>query len=152
MWDDAIEAIKNSSLESSVYIGSDSRRFKEGKHPNHTWMARYSTVVILHMNSCNGGIIFHYSVTERDYGEIKVRLMREVSLAVEAASLIEPHLNGRSLEIHLDINPDPKYKSHVVVKETLGWVQGQGWDAKVKPDGWAASHAADHVVREKRMS
>jgi predicted RNase H-related nuclease YkuK (DUF458 family) len=40
------------------------------------------------------------------------------------------------------------YKSNVAVKEALGYVKGTlGIDAKIKPDSFAATHAADHVVR-----
>jgi predicted RNase H-related nuclease YkuK (DUF458 family) len=52
------------------------------------------------------------------------------------------------MEVHLDINPNPKHKSSIAVKEALGWVKGSlGIDAKIKPDSFAATHAADHVVR-----
>jgi predicted RNase H-related nuclease YkuK (DUF458 family) len=52
------------------------------------------------------------------------------------------------MEVHLDINPDPKHKSNVAVKEALGWVKGSlNLDAKIKPASFAATHAADHAVR-----
>ena len=144
MFEDAKEAIKQSTKESSVYIGSDSIRYKKkGK-----WMAKYSTVVIIHMDSSKGCKIFYHTESLEDYGGIKMRLLNEVQFAISAACEIIDVLDGRHLEIHLDLNPSPTHKSNVAVKEALGWVKGSvGIDAKIKPHSFAASHAADHVVR-----
>jgi len=145
MYEDAIDAISNSSKESSVYIGTDSIRYnKKGK-----WFAKYSTVIILHKDSKHGCTLFHNSLDLPDYGNIRQRLMSEVGFALEAATSVLDVLDGRHMEIHLDINPNPIHKSNVAVKEALGWVKGTlGIDAKIKPDGFAATHAADHVVRK----
>ena len=144
----ARDAIKKSSESSSVYIGSDSIRFKK----DGEWYARYSTVVILHMDSNKGGKVYYHTKTMRDYGNIRNRLMTEVNEAVEAAQAIIDVIGDRRLEIHLDLNADPKHKSNVAVKEALGWVQGvTGLKAKIKPEAFAATHAADHVVRFKNL-
>lgn len=148
MWAKAIEEIRKASSESTVYVGCDSIRYSEGKHPNKKWFAKYSTVVVLHVDSKHGGKIFHHTVTEPDYGSLRVRLLREVQFTIDAAECIAPHLNGKKLEIHLDINDDPKHASSIVIKEAIGWVQSMGYVAKGKPDGWAATHAADHCVRK----
>jgi predicted RNase H-related nuclease YkuK (DUF458 family) len=39
------------------------------------------------------------------------------------------------------------HKSSAYVQELVGLVVGQGFKALIKPQSWAASHAADHVVR-----
>lgn len=144
MFEDAKQAILESSKESSVYIGCDSIRYKKNKQ----WHARYSTVIIVHKDSKHGCQIYHNSVDMMDFGNLKQRLLTEVQFAVEAASEIIDVLGDRRLELHLDINPNPKHKSNVAVKEALGWVRGSlGLDAKIKPNSWAATHAADHVVR-----
>lgn len=144
MIEEAKKAILESSPESSVYIGCDSIRFKKNKQ----WYAKYSTVIIVHKDSKHGCTLYHESVDMPDYGNLKQRLLNEVNLAVQAASEILDVLGDRRLEIHLDINPNPKHKSSVAVKEALGWVRGSlGIEAKIKPYGFAATHAADHVVR-----
>jgi predicted RNase H-related nuclease YkuK (DUF458 family) len=73
--------------------------------------------------------------------------MTEVSLALEAFYAVEEAIGKRKLEIHLDVNPDPIHASNVVTKEALGWVRGLGLEAKIKPESFAASTAADHCVR-----
>jgi Ribonuclease H-like len=40
-----------------------------------------------------------------------------------------------------------KHKSSAYVQELVGLVVGQGFKALIKPEAWAATHAADHVVR-----
>lgn len=142
--DDAKAAILESSKDSSVYIGADSIRHKR----NGQWYAKYSTVIVVHMDSKRGCKLFHNSVDMPDYGNLRQRLLNEVMYAIEAATEVIDHLGNRHLEIHLDVNPDPKHKSSVAVKEALGYVKGTlGIDAKIKPASFAATHAADHAVR-----
>lgn len=144
-WSEAREAIVASSKESSVYIGADSIRYKR---KSGQWMAKYSVVVIVHADSKHGCKLFHKSYDEPDYGGLKQRLLNEVNYAVTCATEILDVIGGRPWAIHLDINPDPKHKSSVAVKEALGWVKGAlGIDAVIKPAAFAATHAADHVVR-----
>ena len=144
MIEEAKQAILDSSPQSSVYIGCDSIRFKKNK----TWYAKYSTVIIVHMDSKHGCRLFHESIDMPDYGNLKQRLLTEVQMAVSTATEILDVLGKRHMEIHLDINPNPAHKSSVAVKEALGWVKGSlGLDAKIKPSSFAATHAADHAVR-----
>jgi uncharacterized protein len=144
MFEEAKEAIKRSSPESTVYIGCDSIRYKRhGK-----WWARYSTVVVLHINSGNGCSLWHNSIILPDYGNLKQRLMTEVQHAIDCATEILEVIGKRPLSIHLDLNADPKHKSNVAVKEALGYVRGMtGLEAEIKPDAFAATYAADHAVR-----
>jgi predicted RNase H-related nuclease YkuK (DUF458 family) len=144
-WDEAREAIINSSSESSIYIGADSIRHKK---KNGQFWAKYCVVVVIHTDSKRGCRLFHKTYDEPDYGGLKQRLLNEVNYAVSCASELVDVIGDRYFEIHLDLNPDPKHKSNIAVKEALGWVKGQfGIDAVVKPASFAATHAADHVVR-----
>lgn len=145
MWSKAKQAILESSESSSIYIGCDSLRIKK----NNQWFARYSTVVVLHRDSCHGCSIFHDTITLPDFGTLKERLLNEVNFSVQTALELVEYIGDRHLEIHLDINPDPKHKSSIAFKEAMGWVQGMGFIPKGKPDGFAAMHGADHVGRRK---
>lgn len=146
MYDEARKAISESSLNSTVYIGCDSQRFKK----KDVWYARYSTVVILHIDSNKGCKLFHDTFEMPDYGNMKQRLLNEVMYATSAALEIIDVLGDRPMQIHLDLNGDPKHKSNVAVKEALGYVRGQlGIDAHIKPHSMASSICADHLVRGK---
>lgn len=147
MFEEAKKAIRSSSKDSSVYVGADSIRYKK----KGQWWAKYSTVIVLHNESKHGCKLFHKSVSELDYGSMKQRLLTEVMYAIAAASEIIDDVGDRHLEIHIDVNSDPKHKSSVVAKEAVGYVKGSlGLDAVIKPDSWAASHAADHLVRHNK--
>jgi predicted RNase H-related nuclease YkuK (DUF458 family) len=148
MWQEAKQAVASSSKESSVYIGCDSLRFKK----NGIWYARYATVVIVHMDSLHGCKVFYNTDITRDYGSLRDRLMSEVNYAIQAAMEIVDVLDDRSLEVHLDLNNDPKHKSNIAVKEAVGWVMGMGFKPVIKPNSFAATHAADHCVRSKSFS
>ncbi len=145
---ECIKEISESSLESSVYIGADSKTFKNGKDR----FCAYCVTVILHKDSKHGGKIFKDVKIERDYGSAKtprMRLMNEVYKVIAIASQIVDAVGDRHFEIHLDVNPDPQYKSNCAVKEACGMVLGTfGDDAevKVKPEAWAASAAADRFA------
>jgi uncharacterized protein len=143
MYDEARTAIINSGPSSSVYVGTDSIRYKKGGK----WFAKYSTVIVLHMDSKHGCKLFHESVSMPDYGNLKQRLLNEVTFAITAATEIIDVIGNRHIEIHLDINPSPEHKSNVVVKEALGYVLGSlGLNAKIKPNAFAASYAADRIA------
>jgi predicted RNase H-related nuclease YkuK (DUF458 family) len=51
------------------------------------------------------------------------------------------------LSVHIDANPEPRHRSSEFVQELVGMVMGQGFKAIIKPDAYAASHAADWIVR-----
>lgn len=137
------EAIRNASPTSSFYIGCDSsvNRGRDGKKTAH-----YVVVFIVHMNSANGARIIHKDYTLPEYGSLKQRLSNEVNFAFGLALEVTEELNGRHLEVHLDINPSPKHKSNIAAKEALAYARGMGIDAKIKPHSFAASHAADHLT------
>ena len=139
-WELARQEILKSSPQSAIYIGCDSRRVPSKKK------AIFSTVIVLHMDSKKGCKIFHFKQELPDFGNLRARLMAEVQLALEAFYAIEDVVNNRKLEIHLDVNPDPKHASNIVTAEALGWVRGLGLQARIKPDSFAASTAADHCV------
>ena len=135
-----------------VYLGGDSQKFKK----NGEWFAKFTVVFIIHINDSNGGKIFHYTETERVYdkhmNKPRMRLMTEVRKIVDAYLQFGEILEDRDVEIHLDINSDENQVSNMVVREAVGYCLGMtGIDAKVKPQAWAAAHAADHLVRNKHM-
>jgi predicted RNase H-related nuclease YkuK (DUF458 family) len=53
------------------------------------------------------------------------------------------------LQVHVDANPNTKFKSSAYVKEMVSMVVSQGFEVKLKPEAWAAMHVADHVVKHR---
>jgi predicted RNase H-related nuclease YkuK (DUF458 family) len=138
--------ISSSSADSSVYIGCDSKVFKS----NGRWFARYTTVIVVHMDSRHGARVFHYSEVQPDFKNIRVRMVTEAQHAINVFDAIADVIGDRHCEIHLDINASPKHKSNEAAQEAMGYVLGvTGIKPKIKPEAFAASYAADHCVRGK---
>ena len=85
----------------------------------------------------------------REREVINQRMLREVSASISVGYEIWPLLDlyGVTMEIHADINADPRYESNVAMREALGYITGMGWDAKIKPDAYAASKGADRLCK-----
>lgn len=144
MFEEAREAIINSSHTSSIYIGCDSIRIRN----DDKFVAKYSTVIVLHKDSKHGCKLFYDTVIIPDYGNLKQRLLTEVMYAINAANEIIDIVGDRHLEIHLDINTNVKHKSSVAVREALGYVRGSlNIEPKMKPNAFAATHAADYLTK-----
>ena len=139
------KVIEASSKNTAIYVGCDSRRFRaQGK-----WFATYTTVVVLHIDQCRGCIIYGKRDLLPDYGRVKERMLNEVNFAVDVAYRIADSVGERPFEIHLDVNPDPKHKSNLAVKEAIGYVQGMGFIPRIKPEAPIASTAADFFGKQR---
>lgn len=137
-------AIKNSSPTTKVYVGCDSKISSKGK------MAKFATVVVLHIDGKHGGKLFSIVETEPLFGSIKtpkMRLLREAQKAIDIAAQIAEVVGDRPFEVHLDFNTNEDHKSNVAVKEASAYVLGTlGFRPKFKPQAFAASTAADKLV------
>jgi predicted RNase H-related nuclease YkuK (DUF458 family) len=152
MLEEVKEAIKNSSKESSIYVGCDSIRYKKGGR----FFARYATVVILHVDSCHGCQLFYTETTLPDYGKkiesLRQRLLNEAGFAIGVTLELLDVVEDRHFEVHLDINPKEEHASNKAVKEATGYVLGAtGITPKIKPFAFAAMHAADKVARIRHL-
>lgn len=143
---DAIENEMSLYPNSEIHIGSDSQQTD-----NNT---KYVTVCIVNRIG-KGGRVFFCRETVPKIRELRERLWHEAwrstTLAMELSET--PDIGTRApvsiAAIHIDANVDTRHKSSKYVEELVGLVMGQGFKAVVKPDSWAASHAADHAVKHK---
>jgi hypothetical protein len=69
-----------------------------------------------------------------------------VWLSVELGLGLSPVVPG-PLSVHIDANPVETHRSSRYVQELVGLVVSQGFRAVIKPESWAASRAADRMVR-----
>jgi predicted RNase H-related nuclease YkuK (DUF458 family) len=140
------KTIAESSDETSIYVGCDSRKFR---HKGRGF-AGYTTVVVIHMDSCRGCKVYAKYDVLPDHGKIKQRMLNEVAYAVNVAYDLLDDIGERHLEIHIDVNPSPRHASHVAVKEAIGYVRGMGMTPQIKPDAAIASTAADLIGKKYR--
>jgi predicted RNase H-related nuclease YkuK (DUF458 family) len=140
--------IRAESPTSKIFIGCDSEAYSfKGER-----MADYYLVVVVHINGRNGCKIFGDKITERDYSKDKrkptFRLMNEVYKASALYLELADAIGEREVEIHLDLNPDKRFASNLVLEQAIGYVKGTcNVIPLVKPDSWVATHVADKMLK-----
>lgn len=148
--EDIVELLYKLDSSTKIYIGSDSVRFIKDEQ----WYAKYATVCVIHLNGKNGCRVFKHRSVERDYDLRKnrpsLRLMNEVMKSCELYTQLAPFIDEFNVEIHLDVNKDPKYGSNCVAQQAAGYVLGVTGlpeeRVKLKPEALAASFGADHFA------
>lgn len=135
---DILEFVKDATKNGQeVHVGCDS--LQTGRN------TQFCTVVIVHTPGKGGRVAYSREVVPR-ITSLRARLQKEVWSSVTIALAIAPTVPGR-LSVHIDANPEPRHRSSEFVQELTGMVMGQGFKAIIKPDAYAASHAADWIVR-----
>ena len=138
--------INSQSPETKIYLGCDSERFRM----NGVWYADYILAIVVHIDGKHGCKLFGEVLRERDYDQRKdrpsTRLMTEVYKVSELYLKLDEVLDGRDVEVHLDINPDEDHGSSCVLNQAIGYIKGTcNVVPLVKPDAFAASYAADRL-------
>lgn len=150
-WTEIEKFLEETSDTSKIYIGVDSVSHK--KHGK--WHATYYKVIVVHKDCLHGCKIFGEVETEEIYNfdkkKPRYRLMQEV-FKVSELYLKLAELTEKDIEVHLDLNPDKKYISSIVVDEAIGYIRGTcNVIPFVKPEAFAASYAADRLLRVKSL-
>jgi hypothetical protein len=142
--------ISKQSPQTKIYIGCDSERFPIGKE----WYADYILAIVIHIDGKHGCKLFGEVQRERDYDQKvnrpRFRLMNEVYKLSELYLKLHDVLEGRDVEVHLDINPNEMHGSNCVINEAIGYIRGTcNVIPMVKPKAFAASYAADRLKELK---
>ena len=115
--------IASQSPETKVYLGADSERVKVGDQ----WFADYTLAVVVHIDGNHGCKIFGSVNRERDFDpkadKPSMRLMQEVYKVSDLFHELADVLQDRHVEVHLDINPNERYKSSLVVQQAVGYIR-----------------------------
>jgi len=122
-----------------ICVGSDSQAYK-----SHI---EYATVIVV-LREGKGGFMFMRNYKGTTQIRIKERMLKEVTMSVEVAYAICNILDKYNvdLEVHADINTDPKFESNIALKDAMGYILGMGFVFKAKPHAFASSSCADKVV------
>lgn len=152
---EVLSLLEDASPNTRVYIGCDSNRFRDNQH---IWHASYTTAIVIHNIDENGvgrgARVVTHTDRMQDYDQNKsrpmLRMMNEAYKTAEAYQQLEEALLEFDVEVHLDINDDPRYGSNVARQAAVGYLTGAtGRPVKTKPEAFAASFVADHGVRGK---
>lgn len=108
----------------------------------------FATVIVF-VRKGRGGFMFLNNETTRERMSIKQRMMTEVSRSIEVAYHLSNVFSDHSIdmEVHVDINTSPLYKSNDALKEAIGYITGMGFSFKAKPEAFASSCCANKVVQ-----
>ena len=129
----------NSEYSIKLYLGTDSQNKNE--------YTTYATTLVFHIGNTGCHVVYKKNRVKRipieDYYS---RLWGEVERSVEVAL----YLRNNGIEVThvgLDLNSDPKRKSHRLVSSARGYVESCGFKCKIKPDILPAIKAADDLAR-----
>ena len=146
---------KETDLEQALlpHVGKNNVLFHIGTDAQacSSTAADFVTVICVHNVGKGGDIIYWkdkkvktFSLWDKLYGETE----RSLRVAVLINDIFGESMRDRIL-VHVDANPNPIHQSSNYVKQLAGMVMGYGFKHILKPDAWAASHAADHIVKNK---
>lgn len=140
---DALEVLlleeRDAGNQIKVCIGTDSQvRGAE---------TEFATVILI-LRKGRGGYMLINNDKTRQKMSIKERLLIEVSRSIEIAYHLCPLFDtyATELEVHADINTNPRFGSNTALSEAMGYILSMGFTFKAKPDAVAATCCANKVV------
>lgn len=119
-----------------VIIGSDSQVKTD---------TCFITAVVVHRLG-KGARYYYRKKIQRKIKSLRQKIFYETALSLEVSSLVanylaESGLDDLEVEIHIDIGKQGDTRD--LIREVVGMVTGSGFQAKIKPDAYAASSVAD---------
>lgn len=124
--------------DAEIYIGCDSQ-----VHGRHT---TYATVIVLHRRGLGGHVLYDKEIVP-SVRDMATRLWREVELSLEVAEYLLQNGVKKAKYIDIDVNPDKKFKSNILLASALGLVSWKGFEGRIKPHSVAASRVADKLCK-----
>ncbi len=122
-----------------VIIGTDSELLSEKS-------ADFVTALVVHRIG-NGGRYFWRHITGDKYYTIRDRIIQEVMFSLESAKILLERLERETIEtywgfeIHADIGENGP--SRELIQEVVGMIRANNFEARTKPESYAASKVAD---------
>ena len=122
-----------------IHVGSDSQHYGQATH--------YVTVVAV-VDPGQGGHVLYRRTTIPRAQSLAQKLFLEAELSLDAAMILS-HYIAHDIIVHVDANEDLRHVSSQYVRALAGMVLGHGFQVRVKPDSWAATHVADSLAKGK---
>ena len=124
-----------------VTIGTDSELLAGKK-------ADFVTAIVVHRVG-NGGRYFWRRFELGKFHTLRDRMIKEVLISLEVAEKVLAELKKSPLpefdfEIHADIGENGPSKA--VIQEVVAMIRASNFQAKIKPESYAASNVADRHV------
>jgi predicted RNase H-related nuclease YkuK (DUF458 family) len=136
-------SVNGEPVDYKIYIGTDSQRHGQ-------FHDMVTAVGILRTNMDGraiGSMYFHTSQKIGHIYNVKQKMMTEAWLTLETHGKLKEEFDKLGMkipmELHFDVNPNPKEKSSVALADVTGMAKGTGCTFKVKPEAWMASGVAN---------
>lgn len=140
---DIVEAVRRLTSQAglAIHVGTDAK--------NRGFFTDFVTVITL-LDAGNGGRVFYQRTRHTRMKSLAQQLFREAELSLDAALQLSDHF-GKEIVVHVDANEDELHRSSRYVQALAGMVVGHGFEVKVKPNAWCATHVADYLVKGKHL-
>lgn len=127
--------------EYKIIVGTDSERRVNDK-------ADFVTAIVVHRVG-NGGRYFWRHIEKTNVHTLRDRMWQEVILSLEVSKELVILLKNAGLEkcgfeIHVDVGENGETRT--MIQELVGAIRANNFEAKTKPDSYAASKVADRHV------
>ena len=127
--------------EYKIIVGSDSEKRPADK-------ADFVTAIVVHRVG-NGGRYFWRHLESGNIHTLRDRMWQEVLLSIELSKELAVLLKNAGLEkcafeVHVDVGENGATKT--MIQELVGAVRANNFEAKTKPESFAASKVADRHV------
>lgn len=147
MWVDAkgnctslLEIVGIIEHDHEIFVGTDSQLVAD------RWI--FATVICLYREGRGGRLFFRRTRKKKsDHQSLEDRLLAEVYNSVAVADEIRNMRPSLRINVHADISSKEKNKSNRVAKLAESYINGMGFNAKIKPEAWAAAAVADRFTR-----
>ncbi|MBI2625200.1 MAG: hypothetical protein HYW70_02625 [Candidatus Nealsonbacteria bacterium] len=129
-----------------IIVGCDSSSEEEPNFP----------IAIVVLRQGQGGRFFlkrvKYPISQRKFGSWKQRILEEVLLSCQLALSLKESIAKMANVLTLPMNYQFKYihadvgetgQTRDMIREVVGLIRGNGFEAKIKPESYAASVVAD---------
>ena len=143
------ERVKDLNKEGTfqIVVGTDSQNFNDTK----------MVTVIAAYKEGHGGIFFYEIDRINRITNVKQKLNTETSRSLEVmmelAGILEDEAKYKDmrdntlLSIHVDAGWSDKGKTKELIPGLIGWIKACGFEAKCKPESFAASSIADKISK-----
>ncbi|MDI6820578.1 MAG: ribonuclease H-like YkuK family protein [Patescibacteria group bacterium] len=125
-----------------VIIGTDSEQLSNKN-------GDFVTAIVVHRVG-NGGRYFWRRITLGKFHTLRDRIIKEVLLSIDIAKELLLTLEKEAgfmewdFEIHADVGENGE--TRVLIQEVVGMIRANNFEAKTKPESYAASKVADRHV------
>jgi uncharacterized protein len=130
--------------EYRIIIGSDSQ--------NRVSRSATTFVTAIIVHRVGKGARYYYHRRSRPlFKSMRQRIFTEASLSLLVCGKLRELLTAANypdpvdIEVHLDVGQNGA--TQPLIKELVGWVEGSGYNARIKPDSFVASKVADRYTR-----